>query len=303
MPSNHPGTRSHGPMELSPTGPLLEAKRNQVENGWSSLLWIMALNITHHPREWFTFCMLEMKIHIYCIYIYNVLFDFCICTTILNQQLSVWTSCEAKNSLAERPSHKLVVHYSWHLVMNHCFRSILQWIEVGSKTDLWIINYRKTIQVLSPKFFETICPAICMTIPRVRKSWGNHPPKMAWISVEISQQKMAPSPPAAEQRSLEELPGPRGANGRKFPPIWWPCWRGLHWGRHLLLIDYSDVNMVLKRRSTPNECQTLFNWFCTRKSHVSVLPLLLRVDVTHDLASCLLLHWEIQELITLCSSW
>lgn len=25
--------------------------------------------------------------------------------------------------------------------------------------------------------------------------------------------------PLAEQRSLEELPGPRGANGRKFPPI------------------------------------------------------------------------------------
>lgn len=40
--------------------------------------------------------------------------------------------------------------------------------------------------------------------------------------------------PLAEQRSLEELPGPRGANGRKFPPILMALFfRGWHWGRHL----------------------------------------------------------------------
>ena len=93
------------------------------------------------------------------------------CLIFAYAQLFSTSSCQCEHPVKPRTvlrngHHKLVVHYSWHLVMNHCFRSILQWIEVGSKTDLWIINYRKTIQVLSPKFFETICPTICMTIPR-----------------------------------------------------------------------------------------------------------------------------------------
>lgn len=83
--------------------------------------------------------------------------------------------------------------------------------------------------------------------------------------MEISQQKI-PSPPAKKKdrwqnnealKSYQDLEVPMGES---FLQFWWPCFSegGIGVGIYLL-IDYSDVNMVLKPRSTPNECQTLFN--------------------------------------------